>query len=347
MIRYIITRLVLAIPTLLGILVASFLIIHLVPGDPVEVMMFGANPTPEQMAQLREQLGLDRPLHIQFFDYLGGVLQGNLGESIQRHRAVITEINANIGSTLMLTVAGMGIAIVLGFALGLSAALRGNSWVDNLSMGIANLGVAVPAFWLGILLILLFALKLGWLPATGQGGGKRLILPAVSLGFGYSAIIARLVRSNLIQVLGREYILTARSKGLSERIVLLRHALKNALIPVITMVGLQFGNMMGSVFFDAGARPREGVEARQLTEPIGAGKTHRQNYNGHEPPYLCRLAAGLGGEDGDHGQNAPGAQRVQAVGAVFRKQRRHEIEGKVDGENAHERRVQAQGRAAA
>jgi ABC-type dipeptide/oligopeptide/nickel transport system permease component len=230
----------------LGILVASFLIIHLVPGDPVEVMMFGANPTPEQMAQLREQLGLDRPLHIQFFDYLGGVLQGDLGESIQRHRAVITEINENIGSTLMLTVTGMGIAIVLGFALGLIAALRGNSWVDNLSMGIANLGVAVPAFWLGILLILLFALKLGWLPATGQGGGKRLILPAVSLGFGYSAIIARLVRSNLIQVLGREYILTARSKGLAERIVLFRHALKNALIPVITMVGLQFGNMMGS-----------------------------------------------------------------------------------------------------
>jgi ABC-type dipeptide/oligopeptide/nickel transport system permease component len=198
------------------------------------------------MAQLREQLGLDRPLHVQFVDYLGGVVRGDLGESIQRHRAVGHEIRDNIGPTLMLTLAGMSIAIVVGFALGLVAALRPNSWVDNLSMGIANLGVAVPAFWLGILLILLFALTLGWLPATGQGGGRRLILPAVSLGFGYSAIIARLVRSNLVQVLGREYILTARSKGLLERIVLFRHALKNALIPVITMVGLQFGNMMAS-----------------------------------------------------------------------------------------------------
>jgi peptide/nickel transport system permease protein len=244
--RYIVKRLLLAIPTLFGVLVASFLIIHLVPGDPVEVMMFGANPTPEQMAQLREQLGLDRPLYVQFADYLAGVVRGDLGESIQRHRPVTEEIGDNIGSTLMLTVAGMSIAILLGFALGLAAALRPNSWVDNLSMGVANLGVAVPAFWLGILLILVFALELGWLPATGQGGGKRLILPAVSLGFGYSAIIARLVRSNLVQVLGQEYILTARSKGLAERIVLFRHALKNALIPVITMVGLQFGNMMGS-----------------------------------------------------------------------------------------------------
>jgi peptide/nickel transport system permease protein len=246
LIRYIVKRLLLAVPTIVGVMVASFLIIHLVPGDPVEVMMFGANPTPEQMAQLRQQLGLDRPLYVQFVDYIGGVVRGDLGESIQRHTAVGAEIRGNLGPTLLLTLAGMSIAIVLGFALGLIAALRPNSWVDNLSMGIANLGVAVPAFWLGILLILLFALTLGWLPATGQGGGRRLILPAVSLGLGYSAIIARLVRSNLVQVLGQEYILTARSKGLAERIVLFRHALKNALIPVITMVGLQFGNMMAS-----------------------------------------------------------------------------------------------------
>jgi peptide/nickel transport system permease protein len=245
-IGYILKRLVLAVPTLLGVLVASFLIVHLVPGDPVAVMMFGANPTPEQLTEIRAQLGLDRPLHVQFFDYLRHVLRGDFGQSIQRHRPVGLEIRENLGPTLMLTLAGMCIAIVVGFTLGLIAALRPNSWVDSLSMGIANLGVAVPAFWLGILLILLFALSLGWLPATGQGGGRRLILPAVSLGFGYSAILARLVRSNLVQVLGREYILTARAKGLVERIVLFRHALRNALIPVITMVGLQFGNMMAS-----------------------------------------------------------------------------------------------------
>ena len=236
----------LAIPTLIGVLVASFLIIHLVPGDPVEVMMFGANPTPEQVAQMREQLGLDQPLYRQFGSYLWGVARGDLGKSIQRQTPVTSEIKQRIKPTFQLTFAGMGIAIVFGFSMGILAALRPNSWVDSLAMGAANVTVAIPAFWLGILLILLFALNLGWFPATGQGGGKRLVLPALSLGIGYSAIIARLVRSNLIQVLEKEYILTARSKGLVERVVLFRHALKNALIPVITMIGLQFGNMMGS-----------------------------------------------------------------------------------------------------
>jgi peptide/nickel transport system permease protein len=245
-IGYIAKRLLQAIPTLLGILVLSFLIMHLVPGDPIAAMMFGANPTPEQTAHLRAQLGLDKPLHIQFLNYLSNILRGSLGESIQRHRAVGLEIRDCIGSTLVLTLAGMSIAVFVGFALGLIAALRPNSWVDTLSMSIANVGVAVPAFWLGILMILLFALQLGWLPATGQGGGRRLIMPAVTIGFGYSAIIARLVRSNLVQVLGREYVLTARAKGLAERIVLFRHALRNALIPVITMIGMQFGNMMAS-----------------------------------------------------------------------------------------------------
>lgn len=244
--RYIIKRLFLAVPTLMGVLIGTFLLIHLIPGDPVEIMLFGTSPSPEQIAEMRRQLGLDQPLVRQFTTYLWGVVQGNLGESIQRHAPVSAEIAIRMVSTLQLTFAGMGIAIIFGFSMGIVAALRPNSLVDNLAIGAANIAVAVPAFWLGILLILLFALNLGWFPATGQGGGKRLVLPALSLGIGYSAIIARLVRANLIQVLEREYILTARSKGLTERIVLFRHALKNALIPVITMIGLQFGNMMGS-----------------------------------------------------------------------------------------------------
>lgn len=244
--RYIIKRLFLAVPTLMGVLIGTFLLIHLIPGDPVEIMLFGTSPSPEQIAEMRRQLGLDQPLVRQFTTYLWGVVQGNLGESIQRHAPVSAEIAIRMVSTLQLTFAGMGIAIIFGFSMGIVAALRPNSLVDNLAIGAANVAVAVPAFWLGILLILLFALNLGWFPATGQGGGKRLVLPALSLGIGYSAIIARLVRANLIQVLEREYILTARSKGLTERIVLFRHALKNALIPVITMIGLQFGNMMGS-----------------------------------------------------------------------------------------------------
>ena len=244
--KYIIKRLLLAIPTLIGVIVGAFLIMHLIPGDPVEVMLFGTSPTPEQIAEMRATLGLDQPLFRQFTSYMWGVLRGDLGESIQRHAPVAAEIAQRLVPTLQLTFAGMGIAIVFGFSMGIIASLRPNSWIDNVAMGAANLAVAVPAFWLGILLILLFALNLGWFPATGQGGGKRLVLPALSLGIGYSAIIARLVRANLIQVLEKEYILTARSKGLIERLVLFRHALKNALIPVITMIGLQFGNMMAS-----------------------------------------------------------------------------------------------------
>ena len=244
--RYVVKRLILTIPTLLGVVIGAFLIIHFVPGDPVEVMLFGANPTPEQVADLRHQLGLDQSLYHQFTRYLWNLARGDLGQSLQTHRRVVEEISDRFTPTLVLTFAGMGIAVVFGFTMGLVAALRPNSWIDNLSMGASNLAVAMPAFWLGILLILLFALKLGWFPATGQGGGVRLVLPALSIGIGYSAIIARLVRSNVIQVLEKEYILTARSKGLMERVVLFRHALKNALIPVITMIGLQFGNMMGA-----------------------------------------------------------------------------------------------------
>jgi ABC-type dipeptide/oligopeptide/nickel transport system permease component len=244
--RYILKRLLLAIPTLLGVVIGAFLIIHLVPGDPVEVMLFGASPTPEQKEELRSQLGLDKPLDVQFARYMRALSRGDLGSSIQTHRTVWEEIAEKFKPTLVLTLAGMGIAIVFGFASGIAAALRPNSWLDSLAMSAANLAVAIPAFWLGIILLLLFSLQLGWFPATGQGGGSRLVLPALSLGIGYSAIIARLVRSNLITVLEKEYILTARSKGLLERVVLFRHALKNALIPVITMIGLQFGNMMGA-----------------------------------------------------------------------------------------------------
>jgi len=265
--KYIVKRLVLAIPTLLGVIVGAFLIIHLVPGDPVDIMLFNANPTPEQVTELRHQLGLDKPLYAQFGTYLWGLMRGRFGESLQTHRPVSDEIGEKLVPTLQLTFCGMGIAIIFGLAMGVIAAMRPNSWVDNLAMGAANVAVAMPAFWLGILLILLFALKLGWLPATGQGGGERLILPALSIGIGYSAIIARLVRSNLIQVLDRDYILTARSKGLMERIVVFRHALKNALIPVITMIGLQFGNMMGAAVVIETLFARIGI-GRLLVEAI-------------------------------------------------------------------------------
>lgn len=211
----------------------------------MEQMLFGTIPVPGQKEALRRELGLDKPLHIQFGSYLAGVFRGDLGRSIRSQRSVDQEIMDRIGPTLELTLAGMGVAIALGFALGLVASLKPNSWADALSMATANIVVAIPAFWLGILLMFFFAMRLGWLPVVGQGGLKRLVLPALSLGVGYAAIIARLVRANLIDVLGRDYILTARAKGLKEKVVIIRHAIKNALIPVITIIGLQFGNMLG------------------------------------------------------------------------------------------------------
>lgn len=219
--------------------------IHLLPGDPVEQMLFGTIPVPGQKEALRKELGLDKPLYIQFGSYLAGVLRGDLGRSIRSQRPVAQEIADRIGSTLELTFSGMGVAILLGFFLGLVASLKPNSWIDTLCMSTANIAVAIPAFWLGILLMFFFAMRLGWFPVVGQGGVKRLVLPALSLGVGYAAIIARLVRANLLDVLGRDYILTARAKGLKERVVLVRHAIKNALIPVVTIIGLQFGNMLG------------------------------------------------------------------------------------------------------
>jgi peptide/nickel transport system permease protein len=245
MLRYVLKRLLLFFPIIIAVIFFVFFMRHLLPGDPVKQMLFGSIPAPGQEEELRRQLGLDKPLHVQFGLYLIDFFRGDLGESFRTRRSVSQEIGERIWPTLELTFTGMGIAILVGFFLGIVAALKPDSWVDTASMTFANIAVGMPAFWLGILLIFLFSLTLGWFPITGQGGIKRLILPAITLGIGYSAIIARLVRTNLIEVLGMEYILTARAKGLREKVVLIRHAIKNALIPSVTIIGLQFGNMLG------------------------------------------------------------------------------------------------------
>ncbi len=245
MARYIIKRLIIFIPTIIAVIFFVFVMRHLLPGDPVKQMLFGSIPVPGQEEALRHQLGLDKPLHVQFAMYLTNFFRGDLGESFRSKRPVAHEIRERLLPTLELTFAGMCIAILVGFFLGIVSALRPGTWVDTASMSAANIAVGMPAFWLGILLIFAFSLYLGWFPITGQGGLKRLVLPAVSLGIGYSAIIARLVRTNLLEVLGQEYILTARSKGLGEKVVVVRHAIKNALIPSVTIIGLQFGNMLG------------------------------------------------------------------------------------------------------
>jgi peptide/nickel transport system permease protein len=241
---YVRTRLTLAIPVLLGVSIAVFAMLRLLPGDPAQIMLAESGASADKVAALRKELGLDDPLPVQYWRFLSGALQGDLGRSIQSNRPVTQEIAGQLPSTIELTVAAMIVALGIGIPLGLLAATHHNGPLDFGSMAVALGGVSMPSFWLGVLLILLFSLKLGLLPATGQGGLERLILPAFTLGFGAAAIIARLVRSSVLEVLRHEYVTTARAKGLSPRVVLLRHALKNALIPVVTLVGLQFGALL-------------------------------------------------------------------------------------------------------
>jgi peptide/nickel transport system permease protein len=250
--RYLVKRLLAAIPVLFGVSVVVFAMLHLVPGDPVKMMLSEFQTSPEQIARLRAQLHLDEPLPQQFGRFLWNALHGDLGYSVRTRRPVLTEILENLPSTAVLALTGMVVAMATGVTLGVFAAVRQHSWFDTVSMLMALIGVSIPSFWLGLLLIFALSLKLGWLPATGGGDVQHLIMPALTLGLGASAIIARLSRSCMLEVLRQEYITTARAKGLRETLVILRHGLKNALIPVVTIIGLQLGQLLGGT---ASSRP--------------------------------------------------------------------------------------------
>lgn len=259
MLGYVRGRLIAAVPVVLGVSVAVFLMLHLVPGDPISVMFADSALPPEQIAMMRKQLGLDDPLPVQYARFVGRALQGDLGRSIRSNRPVLQEILNQLPSTIQLTIAAMGVAVLVGMTLGCLAALGRNTWLDLLSMAIALLGVSMPSFWLGLMLIFLFSVALGWLPATGEGGLERLIMPALALGMFAAAVIARLTRSSMLEVLGQEYVRTARAKGLRERVVVIRHALSNALIPVVTMVGLQAGILLSGAVVIETVFSRQGL----------------------------------------------------------------------------------------
>ncbi len=244
MLTYVGRRILAVVPVLFGVTLAVFSMLFLVPGDPVKIMLAEFVTTPEQIAQMRAQLHLDEPVIEQYGRFVAGALRGDLGVSIRSRRPVAAEIAENIGSTGQLALASMVVAIGLGVPLGLLAALGRNSWLDVAAMVVALLGVAMPSFWLGFLLIFVFSLHLGWLPATGGGDLPHLVMPAVALGMIAAAIIARLTRSSMLEVLGQDYVRTARAKGLGGASVIVRHALRNALIPVVTVFGLQFGNLL-------------------------------------------------------------------------------------------------------
>jgi len=241
---YLARRLLAVVPVLFGVTLAVFSMLFLVPGDPVKIMLAEFVTTPDQIAQMRAQLHLDEPILKQYGRFVVNAVRGDLGTSIRSRRPVSTEIGENVRSTAQLAMASMAVAVAIGVPLGLLAALFRNSWFDAGSMIVALLGVSMPSFWLGLLLIVAFSLHLGWFPATGGGDLRHLMLPSVTLGMIASAIIARLTRSSMLEVLGQDYVRTARAKGLAWPGVVGRHALKNALIPVITIFGLQFGNLL-------------------------------------------------------------------------------------------------------
>jgi len=241
---YLARRVLAVVPVLFGVTLAVFSMLFLVPGDPVKMMLAEFVTSPDQIAQMRAQLHLDEPLPQQYGRFVANALRGDLGTSIRSRRPVATEIAENVASTAQLALASMAVAIAIGVPLGLLAALFRNTWLDVGSMVVALLGVSMPSFWLGLLMIFVFSLHLAWFPATGGGDLLHLVLPSLTLGTIASAIIARLTRSSMLEVLGQDYVRTARAKGLAWWGVVVRHALKNALIPIITIFGLQFGNLL-------------------------------------------------------------------------------------------------------
>jgi ABC-type dipeptide/oligopeptide/nickel transport system permease component len=244
---FILRRLLLAVPTLLGVLIVAFLLLYVAPGDPVMAMV-GERADPETIARLRRELRLDDPIHKQFAHYVGGVARGDLGRSYITNRPIQRDIRERFPKTLQLAGAAMLLAASIGITLGILSAWRPGGVVDRIGLGVAYLGVSFPVFWVGLLLILLFAVTLRMLPPSGFGGWKYLILPALALGMRSIAFLARMTRSAMIDALGSDFVRTARAKGLAERGVIARHALRNALIPIITVLGLDFGSYLtGSI----------------------------------------------------------------------------------------------------
>jgi ABC-type dipeptide/oligopeptide/nickel transport system permease component len=244
------TRLVLTLPVVWLVVSLVFLLIHLVPGDPVQLML-GEGASPSDLTALRHQLGLDQPLGVQYMHYWAGVLHGDFGESIRLHDTVAHLIEQRYPYTLALTLAALVLALVLALPAGILAAVHRGRWADQLLSVVSLFGLSVPGIALGPVLILVFSIELGWLPVSGANAGGSaaidwhyLVLPSITMGISLAAILTRMVRTAMLEELGQDYIRTARAKGLSERAVLWRHALPNALVPIITVIGLQFGALL-------------------------------------------------------------------------------------------------------
>lgn len=245
--NYIIKRLLLTLPTIFGVVTLVFLVIHLIPGDPVEIML-GETARASDKLKLRADLGLDLPVIVQYTRFLSNLVQGDLGTSFHFRQPVFDLVITKLPATIELSLGALFISLIISIPLGILSAVKQYSCIDQGSLFLALLGVSMPNFWLGPILIIIFSISLGWLPVSGRGDISHLILPAITLGTSMAAILTRMIRSSLLDILKEEYIKSARAKGLTEQTILLKHALRNALLPVITILGLQFGSLLaGSI----------------------------------------------------------------------------------------------------
>lgn len=278
MISYIFKRLFLTIPVLFGIATITFILLYIVPGDCV-LTNVGERTSPEIIAKIKREMGLDKPIYIQYGKYLIELIQGNMGHSLSTNQSVNEALLEKFPNTLKLALAAMIIATVLGISMGILSAVYRTRWIDLVCMFFAVFGISTPVFWFGLLLIFLFSIHLGWFPASGMGEGNllHLVLPAVTLGLHSVAFIARITRSSMLEVLGENYVRTARAKGLTERVVIFKHALKNCFIPVVTMIGLDFGSYLnGSLLTETifawpglGRYAVEGIMKRDIPVVMG------------------------------------------------------------------------------
>jgi len=241
--RFLVRRLLLTIPVLLGVATLVFSLIHFIPGDPAQAML-GDSAAPEDIAELRERLGLDRPLYVQYLTFLNGLGRGDLGVSLRTNRPVAQEIAARMPATFQLAVAAMCLAVLVAIPLGIIAAVRAGTGVDYAATTVALLGISIPNFWAGPVLAIVFAVSLGWLPVSGSGTPAHLVLPAITLGAPLAAVLARMTRASVIEELRELYMLAARARGLSRSRAVLRHAFRNSLIPIVTVFGLQMGAVL-------------------------------------------------------------------------------------------------------
>ncbi len=244
MLSYLIKRIFSTIPVLIGISLLLFFMLRMLPGDPAQVLA-GQMATPEEIENIRQQLGLDRPIYEQYAAYLSRLARFDLGRSARTQNPVTQEIWARLPNTLLLAVVAITLACLFGIPAGIISAVRPYSWIDYLVTTSALFGMSMPVFWLGLMLVVVFSIILKWLPAGGTGSWQHVVLPSVTLAAFVVAFIARMTRSTMLETLSQDFTTTARSKGLQERVVVIKHAFKNAMIPIITVVGLQFGLLLG------------------------------------------------------------------------------------------------------